>query len=627
MPRETGEAATHGMNGLASVGRILCAALLAVPTAAAAQAARVQVSFDREEMAADETATLVVRIDAPETPDSIEWPKGAPFEVLSRSESRQSSFSMGGGAGVQMRQTVVYQLTVQPRKAGALEFPPLVVTVRGNKVSSEPARIRVLPAGARPRPQVPQQQPGLPGFPPGFGPGPRVGGGTWRGWEKDLRLEVELDRKEAWVGQQVTATFWLLSPVGVVATEGQAPPAYDGFWTEEIERPQTLDSTVRTVDGIPLRAYLLQRMALFPTRAGDVELGSYEIKVAVRVGTDSPFDPFPEVRSARRKSEPVTISVKPLPPGAPRGFESVNVGSLKLEASTSETAVPAGQPVTVKVVARGEANVRALSMPRLPDIPGVRRFEPTATDQVSPKGGRLSGARTLETVLVPEKAGDLVVPALSWPVFDPATGKYEVLRTSALTVKVLPGAPVAAAPVAGTNALTAGLRPIRAEGGLRPVAPPPWRGPLYLAVLGLPVVGWMGAAVALRVRERSAAPAGARRPRAAGRMARRRLGAARRLLVRGERERFLAEVERALGGFAADRLGAQVAGLTRDELAAALVRAGATPPAVKAFASALEACDAARYGRGATDPHALLAEAERALALLDQSDWARGRAA
>ncbi|HUL57720.1 MAG TPA: hypothetical protein VLU43_00510, partial [Anaeromyxobacteraceae bacterium] len=155
----------------------------------------------------------------------------------------------------------------------------------------------------------------------------------------------------------------------------------------------------------------------------------------------------------------------------------------------------------------------------------------------------------------------------------------------------------------------------------------PWRGPLYLAVLGLPVVGWMGAAVALRVRERSAATAGARRTRAAGRMARRRLGAARRLLVRGERERFLAEVERALGGFAADRLGAPVAGLTRDELAATLVRSGATPPAVKALSAALEACDAARYGRGGADPHALLAEAERALALLDQSDWAPGRAA
>jgi hypothetical protein len=140
------------------------------------------------------------------------------------------------------------------------------------------------------------------------------------------------------------------------------------------------------------------------------------------------------------------------------------------------------------------------------------------------------------------------------------------------------------------------------------------------------LLGYAGLAVALRLRERSAATAGARRTRGAGRTARRRLSSARKALARGEREVFLAEVERALHGYAADRLGQPVGSLTRELLAGALGRAGAHGPSVNAFDAALAACDSARYGRGGVPAgdEALLASAEKALSLLDQADWTDG---
>ena len=85
----------------------------------------------------------------------------------------------------------------------------------------------------------------------------------------DGPLEVEVDRREAFLGEQVTATVWLLSPVGVAQYEAYRPPPLDGFWVEELERPRQLDFRVRSRNGVPVRAYLVQRLALFPTRAGE----------------------------------------------------------------------------------------------------------------------------------------------------------------------------------------------------------------------------------------------------------------------------------------------------------------------------------------------------------------------
>jgi hypothetical protein len=78
-------------------------------------------------------------------------------------------------------------------------------------------------------------------------------------------------------------------------------------------------------------------------------------------------------------------------------------------------------------------------------------------------------------------------------------------------------------------------------------------------------------------------------------------------------------VARALGGYAADRLGTSVAGLTSEKLADALAEAGAGP-AAGLLARALEACDAGRFG-GPARMLALQARAEEALARLEEAEW------
>ena len=599
MPRRTGE--------------LLAALLLALPAAAPAEdaeePARVSARADRAEIVLGEVLAVLVEVDAPEPPTAVEPPASEDFSIVSRGESRQSFFGLSGGSA-RARHVVRVTFGLLPRRAGPLAIPAFVAVVGGARHETQPIAVVVAPATAAP------SGPSAPSTPPGRR-------GTWRGWERDLALEVRLDRREVFLGEQATASVWLLSPVPVVGTHGFRPPSYDGFWAENVETPRTLEAEVRDVGGVPTRAYLLQRVALFPTRAGALSLGAFEADVEVRLGGGA-FDPFPSHRRARRRSAPLQIRVRPLPPGAPGAFEPVNVGKIELAAEIVPTSVAAGEPATVRITASGEGNVRAWSLPRLPRLARARAYEPTSSDRVEPRRARVRGARLLETVIVPDGQGEVVVPPVSWSFFDPAARAYRTVRTAELRLAVSPGAPAGSAP--GANPLVAGLRPIRSGGRLSARSPPPWRGPLFLMGLALPVLGFAGLAAADLVRDRARAGTGARRLREAGRAARRRLARADRLSRRGGRSDLLAEVERALLGYASDKLSRPAAGLTRQDLARALAAAGAHPPAVRAIASALDACDAARFGGSGAEPAEILAAAERALRLLEEADWGSGEA-
>jgi hypothetical protein len=620
MRRRTGEplALIRAALARSTPALALAAALGAAPApvlaaAAGDEAVEVEATLDRSEVAPGEGLVVRVRVAA-DAPSSIEPPRSEDFEIVSRGSSRQSFFSLQGGKATARHETT-YAFTLEPRREGTLTVPPFVVTIDGKRHETGPLTVKVTPGAAR----APDARPDADREPP-----PR-GRSSWRGWERDLVLDVQVDRREAWLGEQITATVWLVSPAGVVGYHSYRPPLYDGFWAEPVEMPQSLVHQIRMVNGVPMRAYLVQRIALFPTRAGTVTLGSFQAEVEVRLGGGA-FDPFATHRRARRVSRPVAIQVRPLPPGAPPGFEGVNVGKIDLTAEVSAASVAAGDPVTVRVRARGEGNVRVWSLPRPPPLPGTRAYDATSSEQVEPRGGRIRGSRTLEAVIVPERAGELVVPPLAWSWFDPLAGEYRRGRTAELRVSVSPAAP--AGPSPGANALAAGLRPIRSEGRLSRAGGPPWESPLFAAAVALPVLAFAGMAAAGLVSERRRAGSGARRLRDAGRAARRRLARAGKLARRGDAAAFLAELERALVAYAADKLGRPAAGMRREELSRALAAAGAHPHALRALAAALDACDAARFGRSAADREAMLAAAERALRLLEEADWdgAEGRA-
>ena len=597
--------------------------LVLAPAAAVAAGAKLQARVDRGELALGERLLLEVTLEqtAPGGAPRWDFPAAPDFEVLDEDQFLEAHGTLGGGAGVQIVEvrTIVRQL--RPKRAGALTLPPVSAILQGKRYVTEAIVVQVSgagPAAPGPGPGAPDPKAGAPGRQAGAGaaPAPRGRGGwAYSNWERDVTLRMEVTKREVWVGEQLRADAWLVGPYEISDFRAEQMPAFDGFWKENLEIPRRLRPEVRG----HAWAYLLTRAALFPTRPGPLTVEPLHgtADVAVRGGR---FGAFGRLVQVPKRTEPIAVRVKPLPAGAPHGFDPGNVGALTLQLSAAPERVAAGEPVTVRITVAGDGNVRAYAPPRLPDLPGARAYQPTTTDRLEDRGGRLFGTRTVEIVVVPDRAGELVIPAGEWPFFDPRAGKYQVAITPAVRVAVDPPRPAPRDAAPAAPELAARLRPIRADGALRPVGPPPWRRPWFLALLVAPPVAFLAAAAAARLR----AGAGARAAAGAGREARRELLAARR---RGGRDPAgaAAEAERALQTYASRRLARTAAGLTRDALAAALALAGAHPRAVRALLQALDLADAARYGAGDVRVEEVLAAAERALAALEEADWEPAR--
>jgi hypothetical protein len=616
----------------------LALSLVPAGALAAADEPDVSASLDRDEVALDDTLTLSVAVTVSSRGEAgdLHLPALRDFDIVSRSSSEQVSFVFSGGAP-SFRRTTVTTLSLTPHRAGVLVIEPARLAFRGETYSSKQLSVHVLPAGAPAAKARPQHRPPPDPFAqldPFAGQGPPGEDSLSNGriGSRDLVLRGSLDNERPFVGQQVTYSLWLLSRVNVSGIDKLQLPKMDGFWTEEVEAPQQLVGEARIVDGVPMQAYLLRKRALFPLRPGKVAIDPAEVEVLTGMGL------LFSRSSVHRASQPIALEVQPLPSPRPPGFDDGNVGQWSLNASIEPPAVNAGQPVTLRLVLSGRGNLRDVQMPRLPPIAGVRAYDVTTVDKPATEQGRVGGTRTLEQLLVPERTGDIELPALLLETFDPAAKQYRTLRTRPLRISV--SAPSGQGP--GTLALDRGSatssQNLLVAGGLRPIrlrltrveaGSPPWSSSwfwpaLLLAPLSLGLLA--GGRRALRLAARDPDKLRARGARSA---ARRRLRSAQALLARvgGGGPEFHAEVARALTGYLADRQGIAAAGLTREELVAALLARGHLKGVVEGLCAVLDECDRARFAPGSRDPKAQQALLEKADALLAALDRGRKEAA
>ncbi len=598
---------------------LLLALALALPARGAGGEVELSATADRDEVALDGTVTLEITATYSQKgdPGELQLPPFRDFDVVSRSQSEQVSFQFVNGAP-SFRRTTVYSIALTPHHAGDAVIEPARLTWQGRSYSTQAIKVRVLPAGQAPPPKAQRQSRAqdsfeqAPDMPDLADPFQDVHPGS-----KDLVLRATVDHDHPYVGQQVTYSLYLLARINVSGIDKLQLPRLDGFWSEEIEAPQQLVGEARIIDGVPYRSFLLRKRALFPLRAGKTSIEPAEVEVLTGFGM------LFSRGNARRQSQAVPLEVQPLPPGKPAGFDQGNVGQWELKATVEPLQVAVGQPVTLKLVATGRGNVRDLILPRLGNVPGLRAYDATTTDKQGVEQGHVTGTRTVEQLLVPERTGQLEIPALTLDIFDPIQKQYRTLRTEPARLEVLPAAPgtSAASGAPSQNLLGAGgVRPIRLRFASARAPAPPWTRPWFWPLLALGPFGLAALLVSDKARRLLASDPSQQRVRGARGAARKRLRGAEALVEGGDADSFYAEVARALTGYLGDKQGVVAAGLTRDELSQALLQRGHAVETVRKLATVLDECDRARFSPGARETVARQAMLLRADKLLEELD-------
>ena len=350
---------------------------------------------------------------------------------------------------------------------------------------------------------------------------------------------------------------------------------------------------------------------LFPSVVGAVDI----VPAVLEVSAGTPGIP------GRLESRAVAMEVRPLPSGAPAAFTGA-VGRFDISASSDSTEGRINEPVRLTVNISGEGNIEALPNPPSPEFVGWRVIESPVSSDSHVVAGQVTGSRTYEIILVPEKSGGLTIPEIRYPYFDPLSEQYVQVATPLIAVNVAgaDGSP----PVPELPAVEAADQESPVMRSLKKVPPSPRQAGtrltdnvVYWAAWGIPLLAVVGAVV---WRRRSAALEAAR----AETQRRSALPDARSALSRAVSSGVDPKVAaaEAVMSYLSARLETPLSGSTRESLIRRLEEAGVQPELQERVNDSLTEGESARYtppgGSFASD----LSHSDRALQLMDELERA-----
>jgi hypothetical protein len=638
----------------------IAAALLAVVGLGAPRAAWAQATFvartDRSEMSLGEVLVLEVTLSLGEgRADGYMPPDFAGFRILGEYPSQSTQIQMGSGTSY-TRNVYSWRYELSPTQSGRLVIAPAKVRAAGRELKTTSIPITVhsgalAPGGrsAAPAPPPPPAQrrrvrrlPGL-GSPlddlfgrldPDLGGAaePRDGGGK-------NSIKVTADKTRAYVGEQIVVEWTLYLAERQDKYQPITEARTDGFWAEDLAGSGgqgTLSLAPQTIDGHTYLVAPLQKRALFPLQPGTLTITPLESEIAQ-------VDLFGRsARSQRLRAEPLNIEVLPLPTaGRPANFDPAAVGKFNIDAKVDRSEVAVGEPVSLTVTISGQGNVRKLATPRLPTLDGWKVYEPK-TDVKVENQGSITGRKTIEYLMLSERAGTTMVPAFELTYFDPAARKYVTEKSAPVRLVAKGEGGVAAAGSArvngaervgaagpaspgGTveNVIGAELRPPRSRATLgRDLGTTFYRSRAFTWALFLPPVAFGLTVLAGRMRARFGSDTEGARRRKIRRRVRHHLRAAEKAQNDGNPAAFYGEIDRVLRELLIARLGQPIAGHSRDELTGLITGSGLPAAVAERIVAVLDECDRARFAPGSITPGeqaAALDRAEELIPLIEKS--------
>ena len=363
-------------------------------------------------------------------------------------ESTQSSTSVNFTNGaLQSSQTTSYSYQLVPEKGGTYTLGPATVAAGGKLYKSQSIIVKV----SRHAPQVTSGSAGSNQLNL-FGNGPSAAdlfskllqeqmGGFFRPTPglpsaKSSHLyfiQAVVNRHKAYVGQQVTVTYYLVTRAQIADIDTLRYPNLTGFWKEDIDIATELNFNPVSFNGVTYQRALLASYALFPLHAGVIKIDSYQTKCKVVVANNMGL---PETENVVRESGEIPIEVKPLPTtGKPAHF-SGGVGQFVATDSVDNTSTQVGQPVTLTMRIQGKGNAKLADMPKLHLGTQAQIFDSKKTMKFDPDGHSFKQDQVL---IVPQKAGTLKIPPFDFWFFNPHTKRYYDSKTSAIAIQVAPG--------------------------------------------------------------------------------------------------------------------------------------------------------------------------------------------
>ena len=545
-----------------------------------------------------EAFRIEFELNAKPESDSFAAPTFENFDVVAGpSVSQGSSIQIING---EMTKSVSYAITyvLMPQKVGTFAIAPATIRVKKKTYTTQRTVIEVrdgAPGGATQGQQQSQ------------GESAESRANRTIGNE-DLMLRLELSKRSVYKGEPVRAILKLYSRVSLAGSEGSKMPAFNGFWSQQVDIEQ--GPFRETFNNKAYEVYNIAEYLLYPQQGGTLTIDPAELTVVaqVMVKSNRGYDPFfggggHEVYNVRRtlKTPAIKVQVKEFPAGAPASFSGA-VGRYTMSHKLSAEEVAANSAVTLQLTISGTGNLNFISAPKV-DLPSsFELYDVKSEENIQTKPSGSVGTRRFDYPFIVRAEGTYDIAPVEFSYFDLERQKYITLTTPAMHISVTPdkSAAVAQPSVVGVKReevrlLGEDIRFIKLGApALRTIVVPFALSPLYWLVVVLlvlcAVVAYFIVRKYLRDRENVVLVKGKR----ANKMAVRRFRIAEKYMHEGDRRAFYEEMLRALWGYLGDKFNIPVADLTREVVREELSRRGALAEA-EFVISVITRCEEAQY--------------------------------
>jgi hypothetical protein len=372
------------------------------------------------------------------------------------------------------------------------------------------------------------------------------------------------------------------------------PAKFPGFWVQELDMPSRIKGEDVLLNGRRYLAATLDKRVLFPQEIGKQKIEPYKLTVTIYDQFGFPYGQKDVI------SNTLTINVKPLPEqGKPLNFSGA-VGKYSFAVKVDKNTVNVDEPLTIKIIISGTGNFGLFDIPK-PKVPNsFEELEPKEIPQYKATELGMEGKVEEEYIYIPRSTGTYSLPPIEFSYFDPATGKYKVLKSDTLKINVVGTSSdttqIYSSYKSDVKQLGSDINYIETEPfQLKPKGKFFAGSTLhYLAYLILLLV-FSILVVIERKKIKENADIRKLRAKKASKVSIKRLTVARKYLKAGNQEKFYEEVAKALWGYLGDKLGIDAAELTRDTVREQLSEKNVPQEIIDSFISIIDNCEFARY--------------------------------
>ena len=577
--------------------------VLAIFSASAAE----KVTFEANSplmVAVGEAFRVEFTLNAEPDADSFKAPSFEGFDVIAGpSVSTGSSIQyINGSISKSFSYGITYVLL--PQAVGNVTIGAAEAKVDGTAYRTKPLPIEIVNEGDASRAR--QQPQGRTG-----GSGDAQASAQGQVAKDDILLRAVVSRSSVYKNEPLHVAFKLYTRVPYVNIVPESAPSFNGFWSQDLTDPNSARVGRETYNGKVYETRVLYDYLLYPQQVGSLTIDPVDMTVVAQVVVQSRnADPFfgggREVFNVPRKvqSQRATVTVKPLPSGAPSSFSGA-VGRFTMDTQLPSERIAANSGATFTVKISGTGNLTFVQAPKLPLPTSFEQYNVKTTESINTSATGISGYRQFEYPFIARAEGTYDIEPIEFTYFDPQRVQYVTLRSKPLTLEITPDARGGGDAVVmqgrgmskeEVKMLGQDIRFIKLGGAqLRSERVPfIFSAAYWILLLGVLALFTM-IYVALRKQIRESQNVALVRGKRANKVAVQRFRAAKRYMEEQNRHAFYEEMLRALWGYMSDKFNIPVANLTKENVREELHKRGVSSEDSQRFTDIITQCDEAQY--------------------------------